>query len=84
MVNGGVMLTSLMRRTLWPRGVTPVFSCWGRRDRISSITGVTLSSQFRLPGLRFRPLYDNTNATSAVIVVYLWAWKDSHPHLTVM
>src|SRR5205085_1262785 len=49
------MLSPVGRRTLAPRGQTPVLPCWDRRDRISAISCVPLSppaaARVRLPAL---------------------------------
>ena len=39
----GFFLTPTVRRTLAPRGKTPVLKAWDRRDRWSAISCVTLS-----------------------------------------
>ncbi len=78
------MLTPLRRRTLAPRGQTPVLPCWDRRDRISALSGITLSPRRRLPGLYFHLLPDNTNATAEHVVAGLRELKASCPRLTVV
>jgi len=80
----GFMLTPLARRTLAPRGQTPVLPCWDRRDRISAISGISLSPKRYLPGLYFQLLPDNTNATAAHIVAFLRELKESLPYMTVV
>ena len=47
----GFMLTPVVRRTLWPRGVTPVLPVAAKHDRISAISCITLSPKLYLPGL---------------------------------
>ena len=37
------MLTPTVRRTLAPRGETPILKTWDRHDRISAISAVTIS-----------------------------------------
>jgi transposase len=49
----GLMLQPLVRRTWAPRGERPVMYCWDRRDRLSVIAGLTLSSRRRRIGLYF-------------------------------
>lgn len=49
----GFMLTPTVRRTLAPRGKTPVLDAWDRRDRWSAISCVTLSPVAARPGLYF-------------------------------
>lgn len=39
----GFFLTPTVRRTLAPRGQTPVLAVWDRRDRLSAISAITLS-----------------------------------------
>lgn len=80
----GFLLTPVVRRTLWPRGLTPVLPCWGRRDRISAISCITLSPRLYLPGLYFELLPDDTNVTAAHIVAFLRALKESLPRMTVI
>jgi transposase len=49
----GFFLTPTVRRTLAPRGKTPVLKAWDRRDRWSAISCVTLSPVAGRPGLYF-------------------------------
>jgi hypothetical protein len=37
------MLTPTVRRTLAPRGKTPILRSWDRHDRISALSAVTVS-----------------------------------------
>lgn len=39
----GFFLTPTVRRTLAPRGRTPILEAWDRRDRLSAISAITLS-----------------------------------------
>src|SRR5205823_9741767 len=55
----GFFLTPTVRRTLAPRGRTPVLRAWGRRARGSGISGLTVSSGAGPPGLYFDPLPQN-------------------------
>jgi transposase len=80
----GFMLTPVVRRTLAPRGQTPVLPCWDRRDRISAISRITLSPRRYVPGWYFHLLPDETNATAAHVVAFLRALKRSLPRLTVL
>jgi transposase len=80
----GFMLTPVVRRTLAPRGQTPVLPCWDRRDRISAISCITLSPQRYLPGLYFQLLPDDTNVTAEHIVAFLRQLKESLPRFTVL
>jgi transposase len=49
----GFFLTPTVRRTLAPRGKTPILDAWDRRDRWSAISCVTLSPVAARPGLYF-------------------------------
>ena len=49
----GFFLTPTVRRTLAPRGKTPVLKAWDRRDRWSAISCVTVSPVAGRPGLYF-------------------------------
>jgi transposase len=57
----GFMLTPTVRRTLAPRGETPILKSWDRHDRISAISALTVSPSRRRVGLYFRLLPDDTN-----------------------
>jgi transposase len=80
----GFLLTPVVRRTLAPRGQTPVLPCWDRHDRISAISCITLSPRRSLPGLYFELLPDDTNVTAAHIVAFLRALHKSLPRMTVV
>jgi len=58
----GFLLTPTVRRTLAPRGKTPILKSWDRHDRISAISAVTVSPKRRRLGLDFRWLPQDTNA----------------------
>jgi transposase len=64
----GFSLTPSVRRTLAPRGQTPVLECWDRRDKFSAISCVTLSPLAGRPGLYFKllPLNQTVHAEDAV------------------
>lgn len=47
------MLQPVCRRTWAPRGRTPVYYAWDRRDRLSAVSAVTVSPQRRRLGLYF-------------------------------
>jgi transposase len=53
------MLQPTVRRTWAPRGQTPVQYSWDRRDRLSSISAVTVSPQRQRLGLYFDVLQHN-------------------------
>jgi transposase len=67
----GFQLTPSVRRTLAPRGKTPVLEGWDRRDRISAISAVTLSPVRARPGLYFTLLPLNHNAHAEDVVEFL-------------
>jgi transposase len=52
----GFYLTPTVRRTLAPRGRTPVLAAWDRRDRWSAISCITISPVAGRPGLYFELL----------------------------
>jgi len=72
----GFMLTPTVRRTLAPRGRTPILRSWDRHDRISAISAVTISPVRRNLGLYFRLLPDDTNAHAEDIVSFLSQLRD--------
>lgn len=80
----GFMLTPVVRRTLWPRGVTPVLPVAERRDRISAISGITLSPRRYLPGLSFELLPTNVNVNAEHVVAFLRQLKETLPRFTVV
>ncbi len=78
------MLNPVVRRTLWPRGVTPIQQVASRRDRISAISCITLSPRRYLPGLYFELLPTNANATAEHVVAFLKELKKTLPRFTVI
>jgi len=80
----GFMLTPVVRRTLWPRGVTPILPVSGKRDRISAISCITLSPRRYLPGLYFELLPTNANVNAERVVAFLKGLKQSLPRFTVV
>jgi transposase len=62
----GFFLTPTVRRTLAPRGKTPVLKAWDRRDRWSAISCVTLSPAAGRPGLYFDLLDHNAHGEDVV------------------
>ena len=72
------MLTPTVRRTLAPRGQTPILETWDRHDRISAISAVTVSPKRRHLGLSFRLLPDDTNVCGEDTVAFL---KQLHEHI---
>jgi transposase len=67
----GFMLTPTVRRTWAPEGETPLLSCWDRRDRLSSISCITVSPQRCRLNFYFTLLPDNTNVNAEHIVAFL-------------
>jgi transposase len=67
----GFSLTPSVRRTLAPRGRTPVLDCWDRRDRISAISCITLSPRRGRPGLYFDLLPVNRTVRAGDVVAFL-------------
>lgn len=65
------MLTPTVRRTLAPRGQTPIVPAWDRHDRISAISAITISPKRKRRGLYFRLLPDNRNVRSEDVVDFL-------------
>jgi len=71
----GFQLTPSVRRTLAPRGQTPVLDAWDRRDRISAISCVTLSPLRGRPGLYFDLLPVKQTVHAEQIVAFLEALR---------
>src|SRR5262249_31077308 len=65
------MLTPTVRRTLAPRGKTPVLKSWDRHDRITAISALSVSPRRRRLGLYFRLLPDDANAHGEDTVAFL-------------
>src|SRR5215212_1822777 len=62
----GFHLTPTVRRTLAPRGKTPVLDAWDRRDKWSAISCITLSPVAGRPGLYFDLLDHNVHGEDVV------------------
>jgi transposase len=67
----GFQLTPSVRRTLAPRGRTPVLDCWDRRDKISALSCITLSPVRGRPGLYFELLPLNQTVHGEEVVAFL-------------
>jgi transposase len=67
----GFQLTPCLRRTLAPRGQTPVHHAWDRRDRIAAISCLTVSPQVGRLGLYFDLLPDNQTVHATDVVAFL-------------
>lgn len=73
------MLTPTVRRTLAPRGKTPILKSWDRHDRISALSCITVSPKRRRLGLYFRLLPDDTNVHGEDTVAFLGQLKRHIP-----
>jgi hypothetical protein len=62
----GFVLTPTVRRTMAPRGQTPVLPAWDRRDRLSAISAITLSPVTAHPNLFFRIFPHHVHAEQVV------------------
>jgi transposase len=62
----GFFLTPTVRRTLAPRGRTPVLEAWDRHDRLSAISCITVSPVAGRPNLYFRVLPHNIHGEDVV------------------
>jgi transposase len=71
----GFMLSPVVRRTLAPRGQTPILDCSDRHDRISVLSAITLSPQAQRVGLHFMLLGDNENFHGEEVVLFLQQLK---------
>jgi transposase len=67
----GFMLTPTVRRTLAPKGKTPILDAYQRHDRISAISCVTVSPNEEHPGLYFELMPAGLNVTAEDVVAFL-------------
>jgi transposase len=67
----GFLLSPVVRRTMAPRGKTPILDCSDRHDRISVISAITLSPRARRVGLHFMLLGDNENFHGEEVLLFL-------------
>jgi transposase len=67
----GFRLTPTVRRTFSPIGRTPILRGWGRHDRISAISCITVSPVRRRLGPYFQLLPDDTDVTGERMVEFL-------------
>jgi transposase len=65
------MLTPTVRRTLAPRGETPILKSWDRHDRISATSALTVSPSRKRVGLVFQLLPDDANVHGEDTVAFL-------------
>jgi transposase len=77
-------LTPTVRRTLAPRGQTPILPCWDKRDKISAISAITLSPKQLRPGLLFELLPDKQNFHGEEVVAFLKQLKRHLGRFTVV
>jgi transposase len=75
----GYQLTPPLRRTLAPRGHTPIIACDGRRDQVSAISAITLSPQRAQLGLYFWLLEPQANVKAPDVVAFLRQLKAHLP-----
>jgi transposase len=75
----GFQLTPSVRRTLAPRGQTPVYRDGDRYDRISAISCITLSPRVGHLNLYFDLLPDNTTVHATDMVAFLKHLKQQLP-----
>lgn len=80
----GFQWTPTVRRTLAPRGQTPILPCWDRRDKISAISAITLTPQRHLPGLMFQLLPDKQNFHGEEVVAFLRSMRGQLRRFTVV
>jgi transposase len=77
-------LTPTVRRTLAPRGQTPLQKYWDKRDKISAISAITLTPQRYLPDLAFWLLPDKENFHGEEVVEFLKQLRQEMPRFTVI
>src|SRR5262245_22159315 len=77
-------LTPTVRRTLAPRGRTPILKCWDRCDKISAISAITLSPRQQRPGLFFELLPDKENVHGEEVVDFLRQLRQHLRRFTVV
>jgi len=71
----GFLLAPVVRRTMAPRGQTPILDCWDKHDRISVISAITLSPQAQRVGLHFMLLGKDENFHGEEVVLFLQQLK---------
>jgi transposase len=77
-------LTPTVRRTLAPRGQTPILPCSAKRDKISALSAITLTPRRYLPGLAFWLLPDKENVHGVEVVEFLKQLRQLLPRFTVL
>jgi transposase len=71
----GFMLAPVVRRTMAPRGQTPILDCSNKHDRISVISAITLSPRALRVGLHFMLLGKDENFHGEEVVLFLQQLK---------
>ena len=71
----GFLLAPVVRRTMAPRGQTPILDCSDSHDRISVISAITLSPRALRVGLHFMLLGKNENFHGEEVVLFLQQLK---------
>jgi transposase len=80
----GFRMSPTARRTLAPRGQTPILKCGEQRDKISAISAITLSPRWHLPGLAFQLLPDKENFHAEEVLDFLKALRRRFRRFTVI
>lgn len=75
----GFQLTPTVRRSLAPRGQTPLVTCSECRDKVSAISAITLSPVRAKLGLYFRLLWPKENVKAKDVVAFLRELKQHLP-----
>lgn len=86
----GFMLQPVVRRTWAPRGQTPILRQWDRRDRISTISAITLAPRRRRYGLYWAQYPHNIRSGEVLRFLqdlrrhlphgFTLVWDRSRPH----
>jgi hypothetical protein len=71
----GFLLAPVVRRTMGPRGQTPILDCSDKHDRISVISAITLSPRAQRVGLHFMLLGKDENFHGQEVVLFLQQLK---------
>jgi transposase len=80
----GFMLTPTVRRTWAPIGQTPELSTFDRRDRLSAVSAITMSSERTRLNFYFTLLEDNKNVKAKDVVAFLRKLKRQIGPFTVL
>jgi transposase len=78
------MLQPVVRRTWAPKGQTPIQYSWDRHDRLSVISGISLSPVRRRLGLYFQIHGDNINFEKVMVFITLLHWHLQRKFILVM